>query len=323
MSAGHQIPFFLVTGFLGAGKTSLLKHFLETHAARRRLAVVQNEFAPGNVDAPDLRRTGKTFHILEINRGSVFCVCLLADFKQSLAALVDDCRPAAVVLEASGLADPIALAQILEAPELKARLVLTHVWCVVDTSRFLTLERSLRGMVHQVRIADTILLNKTDQATSAQADAVKARVRQLNPLARCVPTLHSRVALEDAFAPLAHPPVARRLAGAHAKLEPCGRPAMEAMAFRSADCLSQAGLDAFLQQVVPQTVRLKGFFARAAGEALAVQACFGDWQVAPAADYQGPTEFVAMGPDLKPDRVRALYAALAQAGKRAAFSPGA
>jgi len=312
VSAGSQIPFFLVTGFLGAGKTSLLKHFLETHAAQRRLAVVQNEFAPGNVDGRELRRTGRPFDILEINRGSVFCVCLLADFKSSLAALVDECRPDAVILEATGLADPIALAQIMEAPELKSRLVPAHVWCVVDASRFLTLEGGLRSLVHQVRIADTVLLNKVDQATPAQVEAVSERIRQLNPLARCVRTIRSRVALEDAFAPLCAPPVARLRAGAHAELEPCGRPAMESMAFRATQRLSPAGLDAFLRQVVPQTIRLKGFFALATGATVAVQACFGEWQTAPASDYQGPTEFAAIGPDLKPDRVRALYGGLAE-----------
>ena len=234
----------------------------------------------------------------------------------SLAALVDDYRPEAVILEATGLADPIALAQILEAPELTSRLVLAHVWCVVDTPRFLAQEHGLRGIVHQVRIADTVLLNKADQAAPAQMEAVRARIRQLNPLARYIQTIRSKVALEDAFAPLTHPPVAQVLAGTHAELEPCGRPAMESMAFRSTRCLSHADLDAFLRQVVPQTVRLKGFFALASGETLAVQACFGEWQTAPIADYQGPTEFVAIGPDLAPKRVRALYAHLEQKSKR-------
>ncbi len=310
MNARSQIPFFLVTGFLGAGKTSLIKNFLETHATRRRLAVVQNEFAPGNVDGAELRRTGQPFHVLEINRGSVFCVCLLADFKRALAALLDECSPEAVILEATGLADPIALAQILEAPELKPRLAPAHVWCVVDTLRFLTLERSLRSIAHQVRIADTVLLNKIDQAAPGQVDAVRERILKLNPLARCIPTIRSKVALEDAFAPLTHPPVARMLAGAHAKLKPCGRPPMESMAFRSTGCLSPKGLDVFLQQVVPQTIRLKGVFTLTTGGTMAIQACFGEWQAAPLADYQGPTEFVALGPDLEPDRVRAFYAGL-------------
>jgi len=213
------IPFYLVTGYLGSGKTTLLKRFLERHADRRRIAVVQNEFASAGIDGNDLRQTGKPFELLEVDRGSVFCVCLMADFVSSLEALLDQAQPDAVVLEASGLADPIAIAQLLTDPRLASRLYLAHSWCVVDASTFPKLEPVMARVAHQVRVADTVVLNKTDLATTEALDQTRSRCPQLNPLAQMAETSYCSLDLDEAFGPLAHPPVALQRADEHRKAE--------------------------------------------------------------------------------------------------------
>ena len=77
-----KIPLILITGFLGSGKTSLLKQILRETGSEKRIAIVQNEFAPGRVDSNELQSTGFPFDLLEVNNGSVFCACLLDDVKQ-------------------------------------------------------------------------------------------------------------------------------------------------------------------------------------------------------------------------------------------------
>ena len=94
-----KIPFFLVTGFLGSGKTTFLKRILDNFALSKKIAIIQNEFAPANVDGKELKNLGKPFQILEINNGSVFCVCLLNDFVQSLEAFLEETKPEAIFLE--------------------------------------------------------------------------------------------------------------------------------------------------------------------------------------------------------------------------------
>src|SRR6056297_2750368 len=126
-----KIPFFLITGFLGSGKTTLLKQVLNKHADNSKIAIIQNEFAPASIDGTDLKHTGKHFEILEINKGSVFCVCLLSDFINSLSCFVDEHQPDAVFLEASGLADPIAIIELLQSPKLRNKLYLAHSWCII------------------------------------------------------------------------------------------------------------------------------------------------------------------------------------------------
>ena len=67
----HIIPLYIVTGFLGSGKTTFLKHVLAGYAERMKIGIIQNEFAPGNSDGVDVKEKGKQFEILETNNGSV------------------------------------------------------------------------------------------------------------------------------------------------------------------------------------------------------------------------------------------------------------
>ncbi len=89
----------------------------------------------------------------------MFCVCLLSGFIQSLSDLVKSCQPEIVILEATGLAAPIAIGQLLNAKVLNQKLHLAHVWCVIDLTSFLEMEPQVQRMAQQVRIADTIILN--------------------------------------------------------------------------------------------------------------------------------------------------------------------
>ena len=293
MPMSNKIPFFLVTGFLGSGKTTLLRRFLDVHADRRRIAVVQNEFAQGSVDGADLRRSAKPFEIMEINRGSVFCVCLLSDFMSSLVSFVDTHRPDAVVLEASGLADPIAIAQLLRAPELASRLFLAYTWCVVDASTFLRLEPTMTRMSHQVRVADTAVINKTDRAPD-QVDNTTRRIAELNPFARIEPTSFCDLSLSNVFSAIVQP-VAVTRADENASFESCGRPNIGSAVLRTTTPISRNALESFLREATAGTQRVKGFVVLTEGGAVAVQSCFGRTELIPVSDYRGPTELVAMG----------------------------
>ena len=108
-----MIPFYIVTGWLGSGKTTLLKNILSKYGNKTRIAVIQNEFAPTGVDGKELKDTGQPFELIEVNNGSVFCVCQLDNFTEALDKLALDYNPDVIFLESSGLADPISIAEIL------------------------------------------------------------------------------------------------------------------------------------------------------------------------------------------------------------------
>ena len=85
-----KIPFHIVSGFLGSGKTTFLKQIIDNYSDKYKLGIIQNEFASANIDGIELEASGKSFKLLRINKGSVFCVCLLGDFARSLEKFIDE-----------------------------------------------------------------------------------------------------------------------------------------------------------------------------------------------------------------------------------------
>ena len=284
-------PFYLIVGFLGSGKTTLLKRLIADHAEARRIAVVQNEFAAVNVDAHELARTGKPFHLLEVNRGSVFCVCLIADFKTSLAQFIDEYRPDAILLEASGLADPIAVAELLTAPELQQRTFLAHVRCIVDASNFMLLEKNNLRLTHQVRVADVVLINKIDLVADDELERVEARIRAINPTAEPVRTTFCKM-------PTTLPLNAQILAEPIFEA-PLGRPAVGTAVIKTAQKMRTADLERFINELEPHVWRIKGFVNLKEGGTVTVQSVFGTTQLTPLEDYQGITELIVIGPEVE------------------------
>ena len=301
------IPFYLVTGFLGSGKTTLLKRLLERYADRKRIAVIQNEFAAGSVDGVELRQTGKTFEILEINRGSVFCVCLLSDFKNSVAKLIDSCLPDLIILEATGLADPIAIGQLLQAQELRDRLYLAHVWCIADSTSFLQMEAAVTRMAHQVRVADTVILNKTDLADPETIQAVATRVSTLNPHAEIVEARYCDLPLADDLGMEIDSVASEK--NQKKPPESCseGRPDLSSAVVRTTQVIGKENLNRFIEEFADKTFRLKGFVNLADHSTVSVQSCFGATEMITIAQHSGPTELIAIGPGLNPEHFKSCF----------------
>ena len=292
-----SIPFFLINGFLGSGKTTLLKNFLNTYADTKRIAVIQNEFAPGNVDGKELRQTGKTFEILEINSGSVFCVCLLADFIKSLGDLIESCHPDAVILEATGLADPIAIGQLLQAPTLRNKIYLAYIWTIIDATNFIRMEKTVTRIAHQIRVADTVIINKIDK-NSDELDGIESRIKELNPFAEIVSTAYCKISFEHAFSDINQNPVALRISNDLAQFESGGRPDIGSAVIRTTNSITRDKLNQFLKNETANAYRLKGFVVLNDGSCVAVQSCFGETKIDQIKNYTGPTEVIAIGPDV-------------------------
>ncbi|MDP2890628.1 MAG: GTP-binding protein, partial [Bacteroidota bacterium] len=182
-----SIPLQLVTGFLGSGKTTFLKNYLEEFSGNKKIGIIQNEFSEVNIDSHELRKGNADFQILEVNNGSVFCVCLLGSFIGSLAAFIDQYQPDELILEASGMSDPLSIGQILQSPLLKHKVYLDHVWCLVDALNFEKISSLQTRVNHQIRIADTIIANKTD-LTENKNDAIIHRIKYMNPFATVITT---------------------------------------------------------------------------------------------------------------------------------------
>src|SRR5258708_512072 len=128
-------PCTIVTGFLGAGKTTLVRHLLE-NAGGRRLAVIVNEFGDVGIDGEILKSCGiescPEERIVELSNGCICCT-VADDFVPALKRLIDHpAPPEHIVIETSGLALPKPLVQPFNWPEISSRVTVDGVVAVVD-----------------------------------------------------------------------------------------------------------------------------------------------------------------------------------------------
>jgi G3E family GTPase len=173
------VPILLVTGFLGAGKTTVVNHLL-AHAEGRRIAAVVNDFGAINIDAELI--AGASDGVVSLANGCI-CCSLEGDLLRTLASLLRrDPRPEFIVIETSGIADPADIVRNLMDPMIWREAPLETVLCVVDATS--TLEKLDDALVRsQLRMADVVALSKTDLATPADDAALRVAVRAIRPAA--------------------------------------------------------------------------------------------------------------------------------------------
>jgi G3E family GTPase len=168
----------LITGFLGSGKTTLLSRVLENYSQRMRIAVIQNEYADASCDSVQLKMSRWNFELVELNKGSIFCICLYSDFREELVRLVVEKSPDLILIEASGLSDPISVGSLLND---SSHFYLCHILTIVEPSLFLKMSGYVKSINNQVRVADSVIINKCDREDSVQIEGVKERIKLLNP----------------------------------------------------------------------------------------------------------------------------------------------
>jgi cobalamin biosynthesis protein CobW len=203
-----KIPTTIITGFLGAGKTTLVRHILE-NAGGRRLAVIVNEFGARGVDGEILQNCGlencPETDIVELSNGCLCCT-VADDFVPTIEALMDRPQPPEYILiETSGLALPKPLIKAFGWPSIRARLTVDGVVAVVDgpavaAGRFaddpeevarqreadpsLDHDNPLAEVYEdQIRAADLVILNKADLLDANELARVREMIGQALPRA--------------------------------------------------------------------------------------------------------------------------------------------
>lgn len=181
MSETDRVPFSILTGFLGAGKTTVLNRLLSAPQGRR-IAVLVNELGRISIDSRLILSRGGD--VLELAGG---CVCCKIDVKNDLwdgiADVVRRSAPDHVVLETTGIAEPSAIIDGFDRlPEAeRERVAQAGIICVVDGEAGVAqLERRDEARA-QVQAADRLLLSKLDVAAADAVAALHRRLRELNP----------------------------------------------------------------------------------------------------------------------------------------------
>ena len=249
------------------------------------MGIIQNEFAPASIDGAILKATGHEFHLMEINNGSVFCVCLLGSFADSLQKFLEKHPVDLLLMEASGLSDTTSIAEILMHPSLSGKIHLAAHWCVVDALNFSKAGKLIQRTIHQIRMADVLLLNKTDLA-GENAEELTERLMEINPLAKLIPTTFCRVPfLETVVESCLAPPSGQELPG---------RPDVGSFVIKTGTRISHEGLNSFLNRWSPDSYRIKGIVTMKDGSTTIVQCTPGTIEIKPAGWKAGITELIAI-----------------------------
>ncbi len=281
----QKIPFHIISGFLGSGKTTLLKRIIEKYADNIKIGVIQNEFAPANIDGTELRRTGKNFNLLEIKNGSVFCSCLMGTFTRSLEKLISDNQPDVIIIESSGLSDTTSVTEVLSTGTLAQKIYLASNWCVVDGANFSKIGLQKQRVVHQLRMADVVVINKTD-LLKHDSENLKREIRNINPFAEIKETKYCHIDFE-----LGNISVDKFYLSEEQSLS---RPDVNSMVIKSRKKVSEQGLKNFLNEWSPKAFRMKGFVRLNNGKSVAVQCTFGKVEIHEIDNLSQPAELIAL-----------------------------
>jgi G3E family GTPase len=190
-----QIPVTVLTGYLGSGKTTLLNRILQENHGKR-YAVIVNEFGEIGIDNDLIVESDE--EIYEMNNGCVCCT-VRGDLIRVVEGLMR--RPGrfdAIVVETTGLADPVPVAQtFFMDDDVKSKTRLDAVVALVDAKHLPLRLKDSREAEDQIAFADVVVLNKTDLVTPEELRDVEATVRAINPSARIHRTERSGVALTE------------------------------------------------------------------------------------------------------------------------------
>ncbi|RWE76039.1 MAG: GTP-binding protein [Mesorhizobium sp.] len=193
--AQTQIPVTVLTGYLGAGKTTLLNRILsENHG--KRYAVIVNEFGEIGIDNDLIVESDE--EIYEMNNGCVCCT-VRGDLIRVVEGLMR--RPGrfdAIVVETTGLADPVPVAQtFFMDDDVRTKTKLDAVVALVDAKHLPLRLKDSKEAEDQIAFADVVVLNKTDLVTPEELEKVEATIRAINPATKIHRTQRSGVALDE------------------------------------------------------------------------------------------------------------------------------
>lgn len=240
---------YLITGFLGAGKTTFLKNFVREFPGDR-LHLIVNEFGKESVDGALLSDVGA--YLREISGGSVFCACRMDQFEKALEESAAE-EPDVILVEASGLSDPTGVRRLFSQEGRFPHIRYRGAVCLVDGVRFPKLYATARACARQLAASDAALVNKADLAGEAELSETLRLIRSQRPDMPVAETSFGRIPRD----------FLKRLHGA-GEAEREELPLVEDLSVRRitlrlAESISAYELEKMIRMFAEETFRVKGF----------------------------------------------------------------
>jgi len=177
-------PSTILTGFLGAGKTTYLNYLLQSKPDTR-YAIIENEYGEQSIDSELILRAEDD--IIELNNGCLCCTLNdnLYDILNKLFERREEYDE--ILIEATGVADPRGLADpFITYPTIKKQFPLTRIICLVDAELIEDQLKNTKEAISQITFSDVLLINKIDLVSEGYLGELAERLQKLNPLAKIV-----------------------------------------------------------------------------------------------------------------------------------------
>lgn len=246
-----MIKLVLLTGFLGSGKTTLMKEILGTYKGGKT-GVIVNEFGEINIDAKLISREG--VQMAELSNGSIFCACIKDKFVDSLIQMSYQDLDY-LFIEASGLADPANIEIILDG--IKNKVLNPYDYkgsiCVLDGETFIDLYEVLPAISSQLEFCGAVIVNKGDLIDEEQLKEILEIVQGINPQAASFVTSYCKVDIRELVDGIARNDKESRESTNTVESRP------PAFVVKGLDTVPYDKLQAFLNDVAPSAYRMKGF----------------------------------------------------------------
>ena len=243
----------LLTGFLGSGKTTLMRRLLMSYSDQK-IGVIVNEFGRVNIDAKLVREEG--VEMAELSNGSIFCACLKDNFVNSLIQMSSRGLDK-LFIEASGLADPASMERLLSGIADKTEDEYRYLGsiCIADAENYTEFSEILPAVKAQTEYAGAVIINKTDLITDERVMEIRDIIRTMNDTAGIYPTTYCDVDVRKIVEelPSRSPGIAPK--------DSSNTWANRANTFLLAGSapLKEEDLRAFLEEVSGSSYRIKGF----------------------------------------------------------------
>lgn len=246
-----MIDLVLLTGFLGAGKTTFMKNLLDAYADKK-VGVIVNEFGSISMDTVLIQRNG--IEMAELSNGSIFCACIKDKFVDSLIEM-SKLDLEYLFIEASGLADPANMTQILRGISAKTQNSYHYkgAVCIVDSETFLDLYDLLPAIHNQLEFSSAVIINKADLSTEEHLAQVVIKINQVNKMASNYITSYCRVDFKEIVDQLEQSSNSSRETTNTMDTKP------KTFVLRAESEVPHEKLKKFLEEISGETYRMKGF----------------------------------------------------------------
>lgn len=255
MQVSRMMDVLLVSGFLGAGKTTLIRHLLSSETETLgKVAIIVNEVGKMGIDGTLLE--GQDVDLIEITSGCICCT-IKTDFSKAVQEIYDRVSPDFLVVEATGVAQPGEILDILLEPPLGEFSRLKNLVTVVDAEFFKAREFLGPFYDNQIRLADIIILNKVDLVGEGGLREIRALIKGMNPGAVILPTQYCEVDPSLLLKPSETDEGARISGSAHQDHDHLS--GFQTFSYENAHPMDRGKLTEFLDSLPPSLFRLKGW----------------------------------------------------------------